>query len=397
MAFLGTRRKRIASAVGVVIVIGAIAAYAAMAGKDSKDKSETPATLEFLASQVVQPQARKMSYDLVLPGTVQATSQATVRSKLAAVIRRIDVREGDSVEAGQVIAEFDTASLKAQLAEREAGVASAKAQMDQAQRTREANAQLIRQNFITQNAYDAADATYQAQVGSVAGAQAQLAQVQLQLDDGVVRAPISGLIAHRYVQPGEKLGIDSQIVSIVSLSHLEVQAQAAVSDVARVAPGTPAEVVIEGLSDQHIKGRVDRINPSADPGSRTIDLYVAFPNERNIVRTGMFANVRLHLASDRETTTLPITAVQSDANQMLVWAVRDGHLARHVVSVGRRDEQSQLVEILGGVDSNEAVLATRFDNLKAGAPARVVSAGAADRGKLGTPGVASVQPATANP
>lgn len=370
-----TRRKKILLAVlAVAVIAGGVGAYASRAGHGSSDdKGDTPATLEFLASQIVRPAPHRLSYDLVLPGTVQATSQATVRSRLSAVLKQVNVREGDAVSPGQVLAEFETAALRAQLAEREAGLASAKANLEQAQRTREANAQLVQRSFITQSAFDTADSAFQAQSAGVAAAQAQVAQVQLQLDDALVHAPIGGRVARRYVQPGEKVGQDAQLFALVNLAQLEVQAQAAVSDVARVQAGTGADVLIEGLSEQHFRGRVERINPSADAGSRSIDLYVSFPNEREQVRTGMFANVRLHLAADRNTTAVPLTAIQSEAGQSIVWAIKDGRLARRIVTVGRRDETSQLAEILGGTDASDQLLATRFDNLKDGGAARIVA------------------------
>jgi RND family efflux transporter MFP subunit len=365
----GARRLggKLAVAAAVLAVAGGVGALAFLSRHGQADEKDAkPAPLEFQLAQITQPRLRRLSYDLVLPGTVQAISQATVRSRLSAVIRAVKVREGDPVAAGQVLAEFDTGVLRAQVAEREAGLASAKANLEQAQRTRDANAQLVQHSFITQSAFDTADATYQAQLANVAAAQAQLAQMQLQLDDAVVRAPIGGRVSRRYVQSGEKVGLDAPLLAIVDLAQLEVQAQAAVSDVARVQTGTPAEVRIEGLSDQKFSGRIERINPSADPGTRTIDLYVSFPNERDLVRAGMFANVRLHLVSDRDTATLPLTAVQTEAGQTIVWAIRDGRLVRRVVTVGRRDEPTQLVEILGGVEPGDRVLATRFDNLKEG-------------------------------
>jgi RND family efflux transporter MFP subunit len=372
------RRRILVALLAVVVVAGGVGAYASRKdGSATDSKPDAPATLEFQAGQIARPAARRLSYDLVLPGTVQAISQATVRSRLSAVVQQVNVREGDAVRAGQVLAEFDSAPLRAQLAERRAGLASAKANLDQAQRTRDSNAQLVQRSFITQNAFDAADAAFQTQVANMAAAQAQVDQVQLQLDDAQVHAPIAGRIARRYVQPGEKVGQDAQLFSIVDLTKLEVQAQAAASDAARVQSGAAAAVQVEGLSGQLFRGRVDRINPSADPGSRTIDLYVSFPNERELVRAGMFAGVRLHLEADRDATTLPLTAVRSEGGQSIIWTIKDGRLARHVVSIGRRDESAQLVEILGGAEAGDQVLATRFDNLKDGGPARIVAAGSA--------------------
>lgn len=370
------RRRRwiLVAAAGTVVAVAAVAAYAALAGTAAKaGKDVARATLEFQPSQILHPAPRRLAFDLAMPGTVQATSQAIVRSRLSAVVQKVGVREGDAVRAGQVLAEFDTAALREQLAERQAGLASARANLEQSQRTREANAQLVKQSFITQNAFDTADAAYQAQSANVLAAQAQMAQVQIQLDDALVRAPIGGRVARRFVQPGEKVGQDAQLFTIVDLTQLEVQAQAAAADVARVQPGAPALVRVEGLSGQEFHGRIERINPSADPGSRSIDLYVSFANEHEQVRTGMFANVRLHLVADREVTALPFTAVQTDAGQSVVWTFQDGRLARRVVTLGRRDETAQLVEILGGVDLADQVLATRFDNLEDGGPARIVA------------------------
>jgi RND family efflux transporter MFP subunit len=375
----GKRRRGIVIGVAALLVVAAGAGVFASrkSGADDAQKKDAPATLEFLAAQVTHPAPQRLAYDLVLPGTVQAVSQATVRSRLSAVLQRVSVREGEAVQAGQVIAEFDTAALRAQLAERQAGLASAQASLEQAKRTREANAQLVQSNFITQNAFDAAEASFQTQSANVAAAQAQVAQAQLLLDDALVRAPIGGRIARRFVQPGERVGQEAQLFAIVDLAQLEVQAQAAVADVARVRPGEPGEVQIEGLSGQRFRGRVERINPSADPGSRSIDLYVSFPNEREQARAGMFASVRLRLEADHDSLSLPQSAVQSEGGQTFVWAIKDGRLAHRVVTVGRRDETSQMVEILGGAEAADQVLATRYDNLKDGGPARIAAEGGA--------------------
>lgn len=337
------------------------------------DRQPKPA-LKFTPSQIVHLESHPLELELELPGTVTAMSQATVRSKLSAVVREVHVREGDAVVSGQVLAEFDAAPLMVLKSEREASLEVARANLVQFKRTRETNAQLVQQSFITQNAFENADSAYQAQLATVAAAQAQLAQVQLQLDDAVVHAPISGIVSQRFVQPGEKVGVDAQLVSIVDLRHLEVLAEAAVSDVARMGVGMPVDVRIEGLSGVALRGRIDRINPSAEAGSRSIGVYVGFANDKGLVRAGMFAHARLHLASDGALPSLPVPAVQQVGGQSIVWEVRDGHLVRHIVSLGRRDERAQRVEILGGVDPAQALLATRFDELEDGAGAVIVGA-----------------------
>ncbi|MCU0951400.1 MAG: biotin/lipoyl-binding protein, partial [Burkholderiaceae bacterium] len=105
-------------------------------------RKQTP-PLEFAAADLVTLAARPIVVELAMPGSVQALSQATVRSKLSAEVRQVRVREGERVTAGQVLAQFDTAALQVQLAERTATLASAHAQLAQSERVRGANAQLV--------------------------------------------------------------------------------------------------------------------------------------------------------------------------------------------------------------------------------------------------------------
>jgi RND family efflux transporter MFP subunit len=347
-------------------------------------KKAVPPPLEFAARDMVRLTPKSLAVELALPGTVQAVSQATVRAKLSAEVRRVTVREGDRVAVGQVVAEFDTAQLRALDAERVATLEAARAQLAQTERTRQVNAALVKQNFISQNAFDSADAAHRAQIAAVAAAQAQLDQTRLQLADAVVRAPIAGLIAKRHVQPGEKVAFDAPLLAIVDLSDLEVQAQAAVGDVARVAAGQKVEVEIEGLPERRFAGRVERINPSAEPGSRTINVYVGLANGESLLRAGMFARVRLRLDGGSQVPALPVAAVRSDGPQAVVWVVADGKLARRIVTLGRRDERMQWVEIVDGIGPGDQVLATKFDNLRDGLAARAVEASSAGRAAAAT-------------
>ena len=363
-----------AASVAVVVAGAAIAISSRKGDANAAKKGDRPA-LEFSQRDVVSLQPKRLSVELAVPGSVQAVSQATVRAKLSAEVKRVLVREGDRVTAGQQIAEFDTAQLRAQMAERKATLESARAQLAMADRTRQANAQLVKQNFISQNAFDTADSAHQVQLAAVATAQAQLELTQLSMTDAVVRAPISGTVSKRHVQPGEKVSFDAALLSIVDLTQLEVQAQVPISDVTQIRKGMPALVDVEGIDGRKFEGRVERINPSAEPGTRTINVYVSLSNEDSLLRTGMFARVLLTVAPEVEVPALPLSAVRTDAAQTFVWIVYDDKLARRNIVIGKRDERAQLVEVTSGLTPAEVVLATKFDNLKDGLAAKVISQG----------------------
>src|SRR4051812_34791657 len=181
-------------AVTAIVATGAVTVHRRNAQEEADRKSAKPA-LEFAAADVVRLERRRLSVEAELPGTVQAVSQATVRAKVAAEVKRVLVREGDRVRAGQTLAEFDTANLRAQLAERRAAVAAAQADLATAERTRNQNAELYKQKFISQSAYEASDSAFQAKAAAVELAKAQLEQTQIMLNDTIVRAPIAGVVA----------------------------------------------------------------------------------------------------------------------------------------------------------------------------------------------------------
>ena len=370
-----TKRAKWWTFIGVLALAAMVGGAALTASRrkaeeNASKKTERPA-LEFTQRDVVQLRPHRLTYQMTLPGTVQAVSQATVRAKLAAEVKRVHVREGERVAAGQILAEFDTAQVRAQLAERVAALESARAQLRTTERTRQTNAQLVKQNFISQNAFDSADSANDAQRAAVAVAQAQLEQTQILLNEGVVRAPIPGIVSKRYVQPGEKVGFDAPLITIVDLAQLEVQAQASVADISNIRIGMPAEVLVEGAGGRKVSGRVDRINPSADPGSRTINVYLSIRNDEALLKTGMFARAVLTIAPQSETAALPIAALRGDEGQQHVWVIANGKLAQRSVTAGARDERIQLVEIVAGLTPEEWVLASKFDNLKDGLAAKV--------------------------
>ena len=133
----------------------------------------------------------------------------------------------------------------------------------------------------------------------------------------------------------------------------------------------PVELNVDGYGERRFRGRVERINPSTEPGTRAIIVYVSLPNPDATLKSGMFSTGRIALSASAPAPTLPVAAVRSEAGQSYVWTVDGGKLARRIVVTGRRDETNGRIEIKTPLPAQLPVLAARFDNLKEGAPALV--------------------------
>ena len=278
----GSRRRWLVGGVVLLVIGGAIGGSVAMrlAKKDGDGGKGAPVTLEFAPADLTRVEARALARWLPVSGALQPVRQATVKAKVSGDVKQITVREGETVQAGQVLARIDTADLEAKLIERVGALESAKAQLAMAEKTRTSNQMLLKQNFISQNAFDNSESSYNVAQGSAKSAEAQVQIAKNALRDAVAVSPLTGLVGKRHVQPGEKVAFDSPLVTIVDLKDMELQAAVPAVDVPELSIGKPVELVIDGFGERRFKGRVERINPATEPGTRSILVYVGIPNTR---------------------------------------------------------------------------------------------------------------------
>ncbi len=334
-------------------------------------KAKAPVTLEFAATDLTRVEMRPLARWLPLSGALQPVNQATVKAKVSGDVKQIAVREGEAVKAGQFLARIDTADLEARLIEKTGALEAAKAQLALAEKTRASNQALLKQNFISQNAYDNSESSLNVSKGTVKSAEAQVQLAQNALKDAIVSSPLAGTVAKRHVQPGEKVAFDSPLVTVVDLARMELQAAVPAVDVPELAIGMPVDLAIDGFGDRRFSGRIERINPATEAGTRAILVYVGIPNADQTLRGGMFATGRIALSAGTPVATLPATAVRTEAGQSYVWTLEDGKVARRTVVTGTRDDTAGRVEIRTALPQGVPVLGARFDNLKDGAPAVV--------------------------
>ncbi len=330
-----------------------------------------PVPLQFGAADLAWLTEAPMARWLPVSGTLTPVHQATVKAKVPGEVKEVRVREGETVRAGQVLVRIDTADLDAKLIERQGALESAKAQMALAEKTRATNVKLLNEKFISQTAFDSSQSGYDVAKGNVKSIEAQVLLARNAIKDATVIAPIAGIVGKRHVQGGEKVAQDAPLVTVVDLSDLELQALVPAIDVPGLSAGMSVELAVDGFGERKFAGRIARINPSTEPGTRAIMVYVALRNPDAALRSGMFANGRIELAASAPMATLPATAVRTEGGQSYVWVVDNGKLSRRIVTVGRRDEDAGLVEVKTPLPKDLPVLATRFENLKEGAPALV--------------------------
>ena len=343
-------------------------------------KAET--VVELAATDVVKAEMRELAQGLPISGSLKAVSSAVVKARVAGELRDLTVREGDAVQAGQVIARVDATETRARLKQAQEQADSAKAQIEIAQRQWNNNKALVDQGFISKTALDTSWNNF---VAAEANHKAALAAVEMArkgLDDTVLRAPITGMVSQRLAQPGERVGVDGRVVEIVDLSRLEMEAALSASDSLAVRVGQEATLQVEG-SNKPVAAKVARINPSAQSGSRSVLAYLSITDPAGL-RQGLFAQGTLGTGRS-SALAVPLSAMRTDKPAPYVQVVEGDKVAHKPVEPGARGEagkeswiavtglQPGAVVIKGHVGSLREGTAVKFTQL-APAPAAAKTA-----------------------
>lgn len=371
-------RKQWLFGAGVAIIVAAAALAVVSRAKssdDSKDK-KPEVTLEFTPSEVIRPVLAALPERIEFSGSLMAPRTAVVRAKASGTLLALSVAEGHRVKAGQQLGSIDLADLQSRAAERSAGVESAQARVVEAERAHAANEGLARQQFISATALESSRATLETARAQLKSTQAALATSRLGIREAALTAPISGVIGRRNVLPGEKVSAEQELMTVVDLSVLELAGVVGTHQVSALKPGQLLSVRVEGAAAP-VQGRIDRIAPSAEPGTRGIRVVVVLANPDEAFRAGQYASAVVMLDDAAQRLTVPIAAVGQASGQDYVWTVEKGVLVRRIVITGRRDSVGGRVEVTQGLTPELQVLGARFDSLKEGAPAKIVARAAA--------------------
>lgn len=329
--------------------------------------------IELADSDLITVQAGEIEQMLRANGTLRARHETVVRAKVAGEILAVSVLEGEHVHAGQELARIDPLEYQARLDDRQAALEAGRAQASLAETTRRKNEELRQKNFLSELAYDNAQSAASIANAQVQSLEAQRILAEKALRDTVVHAPISGWIAERSVQRGDKTPPDGKLFTLVDLSSLELEARVAANEIARVAIGQPFVAHVEGYTDRAFKGHVARIGAQALPGSRAITLYIEIPNPQALIKAGMFASGTLTLGRHNAQALVPLTALHSAAGVDFVYALIDGQIRRTPVKIGMQSEAAGQAEILDGLTAGTRIVAVNLGPLKENAQVRLVA------------------------
>ena len=374
------------AAVVVVLLGGGV--WRAMAARQVQQKAlaeanaqRAQAPLQLAADEVLQVRRQNLAVGVPVSGALRAVDSAMVKARAGGELQGLTLREGDSVKAGQEVARIDPTEARARLRQAQQQAEAAKSQVDINQRQYANNRALVDQGFISATALVTSQASLEAAQSSYQAAVAAADVARKALEDTVLRSPISGMVAQRLAQPGERVGVDTRIIEVVDLSRLELEALLNPADSVAVRVGQKAQLTIEGVGAP-VPATVVRINPSAQAGSRSVPVYLRVdqPASATPLRQGLFVQGTLDTGR-ADVLAVPLDAVRTDKPVPYLQVLKDGRVAYAEVRTGHRAVvDGQTLVAVEGVPEGTAVIAGRIGQLREGTAVTLAASTAAPAG-----------------
>jgi membrane fusion protein (multidrug efflux system) len=343
----------------VLATAGTLLAVGCTNGK-AKDKEGADAAAAAVPVEV-QP-LKRAAMVAVYSGTasIEANNEADVVAKVGGEVRQIFVEEGDTVQAGQVLARLDGDRLRLTLAQTDANLR--KLERDYKRTLELAEKGLVPKSTAENTKYD------------LDALRAGYDSARLELSYTEIRAPINGVISARNIKVGNTIGPNDPTFTVTDLDPLLAFVHVPEKEFRKIAPGQNAEVVIDALGGARFNGTISRISPTVDPQTGTFRARVEVPDATRTLKPGMFARVNIVYERRQDALQLPRTAILDADGQQSVFIVASGKAEQRTIRTGLAN--GGWIEVLDGLKGSEQVVTVGQAGLKTGTLVKIVGDGA---------------------
>ncbi|MEE1674747.1 efflux RND transporter periplasmic adaptor subunit [Agarivorans aestuarii] len=298
-------------------------------------------------------------------GFIEPYQGVNLSSSVAGLVSKIHFSSGDTVKAGELLVSLEADVEKANLA-------SAKAKLPAVKRQMERNKTLLDRGSVSQTQFDDSEANYLALVSDIEALKATIERRD-------IRAPFNGVMGIRQINLGQYLQAGDDIARLENLDHMLLRFIVPQKDISLINVGTEIELNSDAYPAQWFKGTITTIEPTVDPQSGVIQVQATIPNAEGLLRSGMYASVRIWQAVQPNQIVVPQQAISFSLYGESIYVLEsdtaeDGSetlvAKQRSITVGER--RGDVAVIDKGVNAGEQVVVSGQVRLRNGAVVRIV-------------------------
>jgi RND family efflux transporter MFP subunit len=336
-------------------------------GREQAPPPAQPEPISLGAEDVVRVEPQVLQSGPTLSGTLQPRRAATVRAEVPGTVLEMRVEQGQPVKEGQLLARIEDATQKDQLIAAQSAKRVAASALKVARAEEERMRKLSQAGVITGRDFERAELARRQAQAQLSEAEARRALAQEQVGRTRITAPFQGVVSERNASAGDIVQPGAPLYTVVDPTSLRLEASLPAVQLETLSTGTEVDFTVSGYGDRTFVGRIERINPTVDPATGQVRLYVTLPNQEQSLLSGLFAQGRV-ASEQREVLAAPLAAVDVSAEPPTVMRLRDNKVERVPVTLGMRDEVAGLVELREGVGPGDVLLRGSARELSEGTP-----------------------------
>ena len=318
-----------------------------------------------------------------ITGALVPAQVADISTQMMGKVSEVNIKEGDTVSAGQVLARLDTTQLSAQLNQAQASYQGsmnsekqAKINLDNAAAALERTRSLYAEGAVAkvqldndQKAYDLAKSQYDSSItAGLSGAKASVDNMNAQVQNSIIKSPIPGIVVNENISAGETATVGSPLMTVADMSSLKLKGTISQAALPYIKKGDTVDLFIDIYPDRTFKGTISEI------GSMSVSTGAYFPIEVSIPNTDNFASgISAHAdikAKGIERLIVPTSAVVDNNGENYLYIIEDGIAKKTTVLTGLQNDDK--IEILRGLKGGETVAVSNANHLFDGMPVQIV-------------------------
>jgi RND family efflux transporter MFP subunit len=328
---------------------------------------------------IVQPKKAAPAQEIILPGNIQPFISSPIYARTDGYLRKWYFDIGAHVKAGQLLALIETPEVDQQLAQARATLATAQANLELAQITRDRYQGLLIKHAVAQQDVDNAVGTYNANKAIVDADRANLQRYEALVSFEKVYAPFDGVITARNTDIGDLINSGSNTAARTDLFHvsqtgmLRVYVNVPEEYSQGIKPGqTASEIVLAEFPDRKFTGKLVRTADAINATTRTLLVEIDVPNPTDTLLSGSYAEVHLKVPSQNSTFLIPVSALIFRSQKLQVGVVKNGKVTITDVTPGH--DLGEEIEIVSGLKPDDQVVVNPPDSLVTGQEVQIVQA-----------------------
>jgi membrane fusion protein (multidrug efflux system) len=335
---------------------------------DPKEKAPPPVLLGPENIGIVQ--ETTLATGPIISGSLAAVREAQVRAEASGPVEAVRVEAGERVREGEVLAKLDDTTLQDAFLSARAALRSAEVTLADARRDLERDERLHQAGAVSERDLERSRTQVATSEAALADARARMASAQEQLAKTTIRAPFSGVVSEREVSAGDVVQSGALLYTVIDPSSMQLEATVPADQLQSLKVGTPVEFTVSGYGTRRFQGRIARINPSVDPATRQVRIYVTIPNRDQGLVAGLFTQGRVETQRKR-VVAIPLAALDPRGTSSEVLRLQEARVRRVRIDLGIRDPAAELVEVVRGLSPGDTVLLGSSQGLADGTVVRI--------------------------